>query len=68
MLHARGMSRIARETGLSRERLYKALNVEGNPEFGTVMRVIKALGLRLTASRQNDGPEHSASKAACSAA
>ena len=47
---ARGMSQIARETGLSRECLYKALNVDGNPEFGTVMRVIKALGLRLTAS------------------
>jgi len=47
---ARGMSQIARQTGLSRESLYKALNVDGNPEFGTVMRVMKALGLRLTAS------------------
>jgi probable addiction module antidote protein len=47
---ARGISQIARETGLSRECLYKALNVDGNPEFGTVMRVIRALGLRLTAS------------------
>ena len=47
---ARGMSQIARETGLSRESLYKALNADGNPEFATVMRVMKALGLRLTAS------------------
>jgi probable addiction module antidote protein len=47
---ARGMSQIARETGLSRESLYKALNADGNPEFSTVIRVMKALGLRLTAS------------------
>ena len=46
---ARGMSQIAREAGLSRESLYRALSAEGNPEFGTVLRVLKALGLRLTA-------------------
>ena len=46
---ARGMSRIANETGMSRESLYKALNEKGNPEFGTVLRVMKALGLRLAA-------------------
>ncbi len=44
---ARGMSQIARETGLSRESLYKALSAEGNPEFSTVVRVMKALGLRM---------------------
>jgi len=44
---ARGMSQIARDTGLSRESLYRALSAEGNPEFGTVLRVLKALGLRL---------------------
>ena len=47
---ARGMSRVARETGLSRESLYRALSPEGNPEFTTVIRVMKALGLRLTAT------------------
>lgn len=47
---ARGMSQISRETGLSRESLYKALSADGNPEFGTVVRVLRALGLRLTTS------------------
>ncbi len=46
---ARGMSLVARETGLARESLYKALSPEGNPEFATVMKVIKALGFRLHA-------------------
>ncbi len=44
---ARGMSQVARDTGLSRESLYRALSQEGNPEFATVMRVLQALGLRL---------------------
>ena len=44
---ARGMSNLARETGLTREGLYKALSPDGNPEFSTVMKVIRALGLRL---------------------
>jgi probable addiction module antidote protein len=47
---AKGMTQIARETGLSRESLYKALSAEGNPEFATVMKVVRALGLRLHAS------------------
>ena len=46
---ARGMSQLARDTGLAREGLYKALSPEGNPEFATVMEVIKALGLKLGA-------------------
>ena len=45
---ARGMSRIAKDAGLSRESLYKALSAEGNPEFGTIVRVLQALGLRLS--------------------
>jgi probable addiction module antidote protein len=45
---ARGMSQIAKQTGLSRESLYKALSAEGNPELGTFIRVIAALGLRLS--------------------
>jgi len=44
---ARGMAQLARDTGLTREGLYKALSKEGNPEFSTVVRVINALGLRL---------------------
>jgi len=44
---ARGMSRLAEETGLTRQALYKALSSEGNPEFATVLKVIRALGLRL---------------------
>jgi probable addiction module antidote protein len=44
---SRGMTHIARETGLGRESLYKALSTGGNPEFATVLKVLKALGLRL---------------------
>lgn len=46
---ARGMSQLARDTGLAREGLYKALSADGNPEFSTIMKVIKALGLKLHA-------------------
>lgn len=46
---ARGMARIAQETGLSRESLYKALGGKGNPEFGTVMKINRALGITLSA-------------------
>jgi probable addiction module antidote protein len=44
----RGMSQIAKQTGLSRESLYKALSAEGNPEFSTVIKVMQALGLRFS--------------------
>ncbi|KAA0698188.1 putative addiction module antidote protein [Neorhizobium sp. P12A] len=44
---AKGMSQIAKDAGLSRENLYRALSSEGNPEFGTIMRVIKAMGFDL---------------------
>jgi probable addiction module antidote protein len=44
---ARGMTQLAHDTGLTREGLYKALSADGNPEFTTIMKVIKALGLRL---------------------
>ncbi len=46
---ARGMSQIARQTGLGRESLYKAFSPEGNPEFATVLKVVQALGIRLNA-------------------
>lgn len=45
---ARGMAQIAREAGVSRENLYRALSDEGNPELGTVMKVMKALGVKLS--------------------
>ena len=47
---ARGMSEIAREAGVSRESLYRSLSTDGNPEFATVLRVIRALGLQLSAT------------------
>jgi probable addiction module antidote protein len=46
---AKGMTQIAKKTGLGRESLYKALSPEGNPEFSTVMKVLSALGLKLHA-------------------
>ena len=48
---AKGMSQVARDAGLGRESLYKALSPEGNPEFGTVLKVVRALGLSLHAGR-----------------
>ena len=47
---AKGMSQVAKDTGLSRESLYKALSGERNPGFDTVLKVMKALGLKLHAS------------------
>ncbi len=46
---ARGMSQVARDTGLSRESLYKALSGERTPGFDTILRVVDALGLKLHA-------------------
>jgi probable addiction module antidote protein len=46
---ARGISQIARATGLRRESLCKAFSPEGNPEFATVLKVVKALGVKLHA-------------------
>jgi probable addiction module antidote protein len=47
---AKGMSQIARDTGLSRESLYKALSGDRSPSFDTVLKVIEALGLKLHAT------------------
>jgi probable addiction module antidote protein len=47
---ATGMAQIARDAGLGRESLYKALSPEGNPEFATIMKVVNALGLKLHAT------------------
>jgi probable addiction module antidote protein len=46
---ARGMSQLAKDTGLAREGLYRALSPDGNPEFATIMKVVKALGLKFHA-------------------
>ena len=46
---ARGMAQVARDAGLSRESLYKALSENGNPSFATVLKVARALGVRLNA-------------------
>ena len=46
---AKGMSQVARDAGLSRESLYKALSENGNPTFATVLKVAKALGVRFHA-------------------
>jgi len=43
-----GMTEIARRTGLGRQSLYKALSPEGRPEFKTVLKVVQALGLKLS--------------------
>ena len=47
---ARGMSQVARDSGLSRESLYKALSGERSPDFATILKVIEALGLKLHAA------------------
>ena len=47
---AKGMSQIARDAGLGRESLYKALSADDHPEFATIMKVVAELGLRLHAS------------------
>lgn len=49
----RGMSEVARTTGLSRESLYRSLASDGNPEFGTVLKVMRSLGLSLSAGHSD---------------
>ena len=46
---AKGMTEVARKTGLGRESLYKALSPDGNPEFATILKVVRSLGLDLRA-------------------
>ena len=47
---AQGMTQLAKATGITREGLYKALSPTGNPEFSTILKVIKALKIKLHAS------------------
>jgi probable addiction module antidote protein len=57
---ARNMSRLARDTGMTREGLYKALSGEGNPSFATVLKVAHALGLQMVfrpmGAKQDEAP------------
>ena len=59
---ARGMTKIARETGLSRESLYRAFSQGGNPQFDTVAKVARALDLEVTfrSSRPSTRSKHAA--------
>jgi probable addiction module antidote protein len=52
---AKGMSQVAKDAGLSRESLYRALSADGNPSFATVLKVAKALGVRLHAQAAPSG-------------
>mgnify|MGYP003575410785 FL=1 len=47
---AKGMAAVARKSGLGRQSLYKALSESGNPEFSTVVKVLAALGIKITAA------------------
>ena len=58
---AKGMAQVAREAGLSRESLYRALSEDGNPSFATILKVIRALGVRLHAEpAEPDAERHAA--------
>jgi probable addiction module antidote protein len=49
---ARGMTKLANDTALSRQALYNALSEEGNPRLETILRVLDALGLKMTIERR----------------
>jgi probable addiction module antidote protein len=51
---AQGMTQVARESGLSRESLYKALSGERSPSFDTILKVVSALGMKLSASVRSE--------------
>lgn len=54
---ARGMTQIARDAGIGRESLYRALSTEGNPEFATIMKVVRALGFTLSVMGASDSAD-----------
>jgi probable addiction module antidote protein len=56
---AKGMTQVAKDAGLSRESLYRALSADGNPSFATVVKVTKALGMQLHAQAIPQVAEHS---------
>ena len=55
---AKGMKRVADDAGVSRESLYRALSANGNPELGTVLKVLAALNIKLTAQPNGLGSHH----------
>lgn len=57
---AKGMKRVAEDAGVSRESLYRALSANGNPEFGTVLKVLASLNIKLIAQPDGVGTHHSA--------
>lgn len=59
---SRKMSQLARDTGLTREGLYKALSEDGNPSFGTVLKVVHALGYKLSVEREDQRAKPVASR------
>ena len=52
---ARGMSKVAKETGLSRESLYKSLSETGNPELATILKIMRSMGLSLAPKLKVEG-------------
>lgn len=54
---ARGITKVAKQVGMSRQALYKALSADGNPEFSTITKVAGALGLRLAIERRETSIE-----------
>ncbi|OYW53370.1 MAG: putative addiction module antidote protein [Hyphomicrobium sp. 32-62-53] len=57
---AKGMKRVAEDAGVSRESLYRALSANGNPEFGTVLKVLASLNIKLIAQPDAVKPQQSA--------
>jgi probable addiction module antidote protein len=57
---ARNMSQLAREIGMNRSALYRALSGDGHPEFSTILKVVKALGLKLTSTPANESGDRQA--------
>ena len=54
---SKGMTQLARATGLGRESLYKALSTGGNPEFATVLKVVRALGMTFAVKPRQASPK-----------
>lgn len=57
---AKGMTAIAKQAGVNRQSLYRSLSQDGSPKFETIMKVIEALGLRITFKPQAGQPEKAA--------
>ena len=60
---ARNMSKLAKDSGISRTGLYKALSTDGNPEYGTIQKIVNALNLRIMVVPQKNNCRLAASAA-----